>query len=336
MSRVAVAILNFNGEKLLAQFLPSVISNSAEANIYVIDNGSTDNSIALIQTDFPTVNLIQLEKNYGFCGGYNRGLASLTEEYFILLNSDVEVTPGWIVPLVSLADGDPRIAAIQPKILSYLHKTKFEYAGAGGGFIDTLGYPYCRGRIFDYVEEDEGQYNDVREIFWAAGACMFVRSSCYKKLTGFDEDFFAHMEEIDLCWRLNRNGYSVYYTGASTVYHLGAGTLSYNHPRKVFLNFKNGLAMLLKNLNGGELWYKVPVRILLDWLAALSFLFKGQFKNSIAVFKAHISLISSFPSIWKKRKTLLAQYPHYSHVAIHPNLIVFDYYLRGKKRINQD
>lgn len=336
MSRVAVAILNYNGEKLLAQFLPSVISNSGEATVYVIDNGSTDGSIALINARFPTVKLIQLDKNYGFCGGYNRGLAALNETYFILLNSDVEVTPGWISPLVSLADENSRIGAIQPKILSYHNKTKFEYAGAGGGFIDILGYPYCRGRIFDYVEEDTGQYNDVREIFWAAGACMFVRSSCYKQLNGLDEDFFAHMEEIDLCWRLNRSGFTVYYTGASTVYHLGAGTLSYNHPRKVFLNFKNGLAMLLKNLNGGELWYKIPARILLDWLAALSFLFKGQLKNSLAVLKAHMSLVGSFSSIWKKRKALLAAYPTYTSVAIHPNLIIFDYYLRRKKRIHQD
>ncbi len=334
MSRVAVAILNFNGKKLLTQFLPSVISNSKEANIYVVDNGSTDGSIELLQTEFPTVKIIQLDKNYGFCGGYNKGLTNLTEEYFILLNSDVEVTPEWIAPLIVLADSNPKIGAIQPKILAYNHKTKFEYAGAGGGFIDTLGYPYCRGRIFDHVEEDEGQYNDSCEIFWAAGACMFIRRDCYQALGGLDEDFFAHMEEIDLCWRLNRSGNSVYYTGESTVYHLGAGTLSYNHPRKVFLNFKNGLAMLLKNLNSGELWYKIPARILLDWLASGSFLLKGQFKKSIAVLRAHMSLIGSFNSIWGKRKTLHSKYPTYTRGSIHPNLIIFDYYLKGKKRIH--
>lgn len=334
MSRVAVVILNFNGKKLLTQFLPSVISNSTDATIYVVDNGSTDESIALLKTDFPSVKLIQLDKNYGFCGGYNKGLANLTEEYFILLNSDVEVTQGWVAPLVILADSNPKIGAIQPKILSYHNKTKFEYAGAGGGFIDTLGYPYCRGRIFDHIEEDEGQYNDTREIFWAAGACMFVRATCYKKLNGLDEDFFAHMEEIDLCWRLNRSGYTVYYTGESTVYHLGAGTLSYNHPRKVFLNFKNGLAMLLKNLNGGELWYKIPMRVFLDWVAAASFLLKGQFKNFYAVFKAHFSLMLHLRSVWKKRGKLHSEYPTYTKDSIHPNLIIFDYYLKGKKRIH--
>ncbi len=335
MSRVAVVILNFNGKKLLAQFLPSVISNSNAATIYVVDNGSTDESIALLKTNFPEVRIIQLDKNYGFCGGYNKGLATLEEEFFILLNSDVEVTPGWVLPLVALADSNLKIGAIQPKILAYNHKNKFEYAGAGGGFIDTLGYPFCRGRIFDHVEEDEGQYNDTCEVFWAAGACMFVRSACYKELNGLDEDFFAHMEEIDFCWRLNRSGYAVYYNGESTVYHLGAGTLSYNHPRKVFLNFRNGLAMLLKNLDGGEVVYKIPTRILLDWLAAASFLFKGQFKNFLAVFKAHWSLLGSVNSIVRKRKALRAEYPTYSRDTIYPNLIIFDYYLKGKKRIPQ-
>ncbi len=334
MSRVAVVILNFNGQKLLTQFLPSVILNSSKATIYVVDNGSTDESIPLLRTQFPEVKIIRLDQNYGFCGGYNKGLANLNEEFFILLNSDVEVTPNWISPLVALADRDPKIGAIQPKILAYHHKNKFEYAGAGGGFIDTLGYPFCRGRIFDHIEEDEGQYNDTLPIFWAAGACMFVRSACYKELNGLDEDFFAHMEEIDFCWRLNRSGYAVYYTGESTVYHLGAGTLSYNHPRKVFLNFRNGLAMLLKNLNGGELWYKIPFRILLDWLAAVSFLLKGQFKNFPAVFKAHLNLMGGLGAIWKKRKALHAEYPTYTRKNIHPNLIIFEYYLKGKKRIH--
>lgn len=334
MSRVAVVILNYNGQKLLKQFLPSVLSNSSEASIYVVDNGSTDESITVLQTNFPEVKIIQLDKNYGFCGGYNKGLANLSEEFFILLNSDVEVTPHWISPLVVLADSNPAIGAIQPKILSYNHKTQFEYAGAGGGFIDTLGYPFCRGRIFDHIEEDEGQYNDTLEIFWAAGACMFVRAECYRKLKGLDEDFFAHMEEIDFCWRLNRAGYSVYYTGQSTVYHLGAGTLSYNHPRKVFLNFRNGLAMLLKNLDGSEIGYKMPTRILMDWVAAASFLMKGQFKNFLAVFKAHLSVLGSINLLGRKRKVLHAEYPTYTRGTIHSNLIILDYYLKGKKRIH--
>lgn len=334
MNRVAIVILNFNGRKLLTEFLPSVVVNADHATIYVIDNGSTDDSISLLEKEFPQIELILLDKNYGFCGGYNRGLANLKEEYFILLNSDVEVTPNWIAPLVQLADSDPKIGAIQPKILSYKQKTKFEYAGAGGGFIDPLGYPYCRGRIFDHQEEDIGQYNDVTEIFWAAGACMFVRASCYRLLQGLDEDFFAHMEEIDLCWRMNRAGYSVFYNGTSTVYHLGAGTLSYNHPRKVYLNFKNGLAMLIKNLNTWELWIKLPIRVLLDALAAFIFILKGEVQNGLAVLKAHLAVSGSLPSIWKKRKALHAEYPTYTRSCIHSNLIIFDYYLKGKKKIH--
>ncbi len=334
MSRVAVVILNYNGQKLLAQFLPSVVTNSKDATIYVVDNGSTDHSLDFLRKEFPSVIIIALDKNYGFCGGYNKGLSGLKEEYFILLNSDVEVTANWISPMVMLADSQNTIGAIQPKILSYHKKNQFEYAGAAGGFIDVLGYPFCRGRIFDHIEFDEGQYNDTRPIFWAAGACMFVRASCYQELEGLDEDFFAHMEEIDFCWRLNRAGYTIHYAGESKVYHLGAGTLSYNHPRKVYLNFKNGLAMLIKNFDMDELWYKIPFRIFLDWVAAFIFMLKGQFKNGIAVFKAHISVLGSFSRIWKKRKALHSKFPQYTRDSIHPNLIIFDYYLKGKKKIH--
>ena len=274
MSRTAVVILNYNGEKLLQQFLPSVIQYSSEAEIIVADNNSSDRSILFLQQTFPQIRIIQLDKNYGFCGGYNRALKDVVADYYVLLNSDIEVTSQWLGSMTSLLDHDPTVAAVQPKVLSYHNKNKFEHAGAGGGFIDVLGYPFCRGRIFDYVEEDQGQYNDQREVFWATGACLMIRSEVFKKFGGFDEDFFAHMEEIDLCWKLQRTGQKVFYCGKSTIYHVGAGTLSYSNPRKVFLNFRNGLSLLFKHLNRGELVYKLPLRILLDVIAAFQFLVK--------------------------------------------------------------
>jgi GT2 family glycosyltransferase len=219
MSRTAVVILNFNGEKLLPLFLPSVVKHSGQAEIIVADNASTDESISILKRDFPSVRLILLDKNYGFCGGYNRALKEVTADYSVLLNSDIEVTPSWLDPVIELMDKDTTIASVQPKILSYAQKNKFEHAGAAGGFIDSLGYPFCRGRIFDHVEEDQGQYDDEREIFWSTGACMVIRTQLFKELGGFDEDFFAHMEEIDLCWKLHRRNLKIMYSGKSTVYH---------------------------------------------------------------------------------------------------------------------
>ena len=287
MSRTAVVILNYNGEKLLQQFLPSVIQHSSEAEIIVADNNSSDQSISFVQQTFPQIRIIQLDQNYGFCGGYNRALKQVVADYYVLLNCDIEVTSQWLVPMISLLDNDPTIAAVQPKVLSYQNKNKFEHAGAAGGFIDSLGYPFCRGRIFDYVEEDQGQYNDQREVFWATGACLMIRSEAFKKFGGFDEDFFAHMEEIDLCWKLQRAEQKVFYCGKSTIYHVGAGTLSYRNPKKVFLNFRNGLSLLFKHLNAGELIYKLPLRILLDVIAALQFLIKGEAGSFAAVIRAH-------------------------------------------------
>ena len=247
MSRTAIVILNYNGEKLLPQFLPSVLQHSADAEIIVADNASSDQSIALLKKNFPKIRLIQLDENYGFCGGYNRALRQIHADYYVLLNSDVEVTAHWLTSMTQLLDSHPGIAAVQPKILSYHQKEKFEHAGAGGGFIDSLGYPFCRGRIFDHIEEDTGQYNDELPVFWCSGACMMIRSEAYHAFGGFDEDFFAHMEEIDLCWKLHRTNQSVYYCGKSTVYHVGAGTLGYGNPRKIFLNFRNGLALIYKH-----------------------------------------------------------------------------------------
>ncbi|MEX1239662.1 MAG: glycosyltransferase family 2 protein [Cyclobacteriaceae bacterium] len=331
MTRVAVVILNYNGEKLLPRFLPSVIRYSPEAQIIVADNGSSDGSVRILRTNFPQVTILELGRNFGFCGGYNHALRQVKADYYVLLNSDVEVTDHWLTPLLSLLDNRREIAAVQPKILSYQQRNLFEYAGAGGGFLDSLGYPFCRGRVFDHVEQDLGQYDDERPVFWASGACMMVRSDKFHEHHGFDEDFFAHMEEIDLCWKLNRSGNTVYYCGKSTVYHLGAGTLGYNHPRKIYLNFRNGLSLIFKHLNSGELIYKLPFRMALDWLAALVYLFKGQGANFVSVLRAHTSFLGQTGRLVRKRRLIRRAYPSYPKTYIHGGLIIADYYLRKKK-----
>jgi GT2 family glycosyltransferase len=331
MSRTAVVILNFNGEKLLQQFLPSVIQYSSNAEIIIADNNSTDGSIPFVKTTFPQIRIIHLDQNYGFCGGYNRSLKQVDADYFVLLNSDIEVTPDWLGPMIQLLDIDQSIAAVQPKILSYHNKQKFEHAGAGGGFIDSLGYPFCRGRIFDYVEDDKGQYNDQREVFWATGACLMIRSDVFKNFGGFDEDFFAHMEEIDLCWKIHRTNQKVFYCGKSTIFHVGAGTLSYRSSRKVFLNFRNGLTLLFKHLNTGELFYKLPLRGVLDMIAALQFLLKGQPANSAAVLRAHVKFLMNLSRDHRKRKEIRRMFPSYSDTMIYKGIVVVDYFLKGKK-----
>jgi GT2 family glycosyltransferase len=335
MSHTAVVILNYNGEKLLQQFLPSVIRHSPEAEVIVADNGSTDRSVEMLKRDFPEVRLILLPKNYGFCGGYNRALEQVKADQYVLLNSDVEVTPGWLTPMIALLDSDQTIAAVQPKILSYHHKTLFEYAGAAGGFIDAYGYPFCRGRIFDQVEEDHGQYADQRRIFWATGACMMIRAGIYHQFGGLDEDFFAHMEEIDLCWKIHRTFRKVYYCGTSTVYHVGAGTLGYDSPRKTFLNFRNNLSLIFKHLNTGEVYVKLPLRLVLDWVASLVFLVKGKPQNAAAVIKAHFHFMLNIRRDYQKRKQLQTAYPGYSRDEISKNLIIVGYYLQGKRSFDR-
>jgi GT2 family glycosyltransferase len=335
MTRLSVVILNYNGEKLLQQFLPGVLRYSVEAEVIVADNGSTDQSLSLLKREFPDVRVIALDQNYGFCGGYNRALKQVDADYFLLLNSDIEVTPGWLQPILQLFERYPHIAAIQPKILSWHDKSKFEYAGAGGGLIDTLGYPFCRGRVFDHVEEDQGQYNDEHQIFWATGACMAIRSAVYRTFKGLDEYLFAHMEEIDLCWKINRTEQSVWYTGKSTVYHVGAGTLGYENPFKTYLNFRNGLILIWKHLDSVELFYKFPLRLALDWLAALVFLASRKGKNALSVFKAHRDFFKDLGKHWRKREEIQQSYPSYSRKNIHPGLIVFDYYLRKRKTVKK-
>ncbi len=299
---LAIVILNWNGKNWLEKFLPGVMRHSENTNIYVIDNFSDDQSVDFLKSEFPAVKIVLNDKNYGFAGGYNEGLKKIDAEYYCLLNSDVEVTQNWIEPVLNLFRKDPQIAAVQPKILSYNNKNYFEFAGAGGGLIDNLGYPYCRGRIFDDVEEDTGQYDDEAEIFWASGCCFFIRSEDYWEHKGFDERFFAHQEEIDLCWRLQNSGKKIYYTGQSKVYHVGGGTLNKQSPHKTFLNIRNNLSMMLKNLPFPALVWVLFSRMILDGIASLYFAYKYGFSHLGAVFRGHIGFYSQLPQTLKLRE----------------------------------
>jgi len=299
--KLAIVILNWNGEKLLETFLPSVVEHSKGHPIYIIDNGSTDASVPLLKTQFPTVQCIQLMRNFGYAGGYNEGLKHVNADVFCLLNSDIEVTKNWLKPIIETFESNPNIAIIQPKILDYHNKTKFEYAGAGGGFIDQLGYPYCRGRIFNAIEEDHGQYNDQKEVFWASGACFFVKAHVFETLGGFDSKFFAHMEEIDLCWRAQNSGQKIYYVGSSTVYHVGGASLDASNPKKTYLNFRNSLYTLVKNTYSSVI-FVVLSRLILDGIAGIRFLLKGQPKHMLAILKAHGVFYTALPYLLRFRK----------------------------------
>ncbi len=302
MEEVAIVILNFNGSGFLSKFLPTLIENTpSEVAIYVADNASTDNSVAFLQKSFPKINIINLPKNFGFAEGYNQALKKVNSKYYVLLNSDVEVTSNWLKPLIAQLQ-NPFIAACQPKILSYKYKDSFEYAGAAGGFIDNFGYPFCRGRILDHLEKDNGQYNDNCYIFWASGSCFAIKSEIYHQMGGFDGDFFAHMEEIDLCWRLQLAGYKIGYTYSSTVYHVGGGTLPKSNPYKTYLNFRNGLYMVFKNFPSKHFLFKIIIRMLIDGLAALNYFAKGEFGNFGSIFKAHMHFYVNLPLLIKKRK----------------------------------
>ena len=334
MTKVAVVILNYNGCDLLRKFLPSVVQHSTPARIIVADNCSTDGSRELITRDFPAVELISFATNLGFSGGYNDALKDLDADYCVLLNSDVEVTSGWLGPLIRVLDENPQAVAVQPKILAYQNKNAFEYAGAGGGFIDTLGYPFCRGRLFHSIEHDLGQYNDTIEVFWASGACSMLRLKLYNELGGLDEDFFAHMEEIDLCWRFQRAGHKIFYSGLSTVYHVGGGTLSASNPKKTYLNFKNGLSLLYKNLSPAQLIIKLPIRIMLDWVASLKFTLSGSFQDGRAVFKAHRHFFVG----WNKEKIKRKQLAKIGYKKLpnqYPGSIVWDFFIAGKRKYSQ-
>jgi GT2 family glycosyltransferase len=289
MIRTSVVILNWNGQKFLEKFLPAIIQHTEDADTQVViaDNGSTDQSIAYITQHFPHIPLIRFDKNYGFTGGYNRAIAQIATQYTVLLNSDVEVHSGWLQPLIAHMDMNPDTAACTPKLLSQEHPAQFEYAGAAGGFIDILGYPFCRGRILDHIETDDNQYDTTCNVFWASGACMVVRTEVYKRLGGLDDDFFAHMEEIDLCWRMQNAGYRVQCVSAATVYHVGGGTLPNNNPRKLFYNYRNNLLMLYKNLPARYFYVVLSIRLLLDGLSAVVFLLRRQPEFFMAVIRAH-------------------------------------------------
>ena len=300
--RIAIVILNWNGEVLLERYLPSVIQYSGDADIYMADNASTDGSVDFVKTNFPQIQIIQNSVNGGFAKGYNDALRSVHADIFCLLNSDVEVTENWLEPIKNGFNTIKDAAIIQPKILDLLRREYFEYAGAAGGFIDQLGYPFCRGRIFQELEKDSGQYDDIKEIFWATGACMFIKSEVYRSLGGFDEDYFAHQEEVDLCWRAKNAGHKVYYIGASKVYHLGGSTLSNMNPKKTYLNFRNSLFSITKNLPRRKALLIIFLRLLLDAVAGIRFIFQFKFKHFFAIIKAHLDFYTKFGRMYKKRE----------------------------------
>ena len=302
MPVVKVVILNWNGEEHLRRFLPSVVATVRPGvSVVVADNGSTDGSLALLREEFPEVELLQLDRNYGYAEGYNRALAQLEADYFVLLNSDVETPQGWLEPLIERMESDGSIAALAPKLLACSDRERFEYAGASGGFIDMLGYPFCRGRILSTLERDCGQYDTAREVFWASGACMVVRAGIFRKLGGFDGKFFAHMEEIDFCWRVQLYGGKVWIEPRSRVWHLGGGTLPNNTPRKIYLNYRNNLAMLYKNLPAGRVEVILFVRMVLDGLSALVFLLQGRADFFREVFRAHLDFHAWRGELWEQR-----------------------------------
>jgi len=331
MDKVAIVILSWNGSQMLRSFLPSVIKYAEdEATVYVADNGSEDDTLELLATSFSSVKVISLDKNYGFAEGYNRALQEVEAEYVVLLNSDVEVTEQWLAPLVSFMDAHPAVAACQPKMRSWRQPESFEYAGAAGGFLDRYGYPFCRGRIFNTVEADQGQYDDPMRVFWATGACLFIRLQDYREAGGLDDRFFAHMEEIDLCWRLNARGREVWCVPTSKVYHVGAATLKRENPRKTFLNFRNNLLMLYKNLPDNELHHVMRWRTFLDYLAALSFALKGQFPNAKAVFQARKAYHHLRPEFFLSRNlNMLAGVEHPAQTRWHKSLL-WAYYVQAK------
>ena len=325
--KLAIVILNWNGRKFLEKFLPSLVARTPQwAEIIVADNASSDDSLPFMQENYPSIRIIRNDRNYGFASGYNVALAQVEAEYYSLLNSDIEVAEGWIEPVIELLDSDETIAAVQPKILSFNEKDRFEYAGAGGGFIDKYGYPFCRGRVFSTLEKDHGQYDTRTDIFWATGAALFVRSGVYRTLGGLDDDFFAHMEEIDLCWRIRNHGYRIVAEPKSVVFHVGGGTLPKNNAFKTFLNFRNNHYLLLKNLPAKRLFPTFLMRLILDNVAAFSFLLQGNGKDFSAVYKAHFEVLRNF----KKFKAKRAGQPFNAYRNVWRTSILVEYHLKRR------
>jgi len=336
MNKISVVILNWNGRKFLEQFLSDTITHSLshECDVIVADNGSTDDSCEYIKEKHTRVRVIELGKNHGFAGGYNEALKNIDSEYFVLLNSDIEVSPGWLTDIIAYMDKHTEVAVCQPKILSYNDKKRFEYAGAAGGYIDKYGYPFCRGRIMSVTEEDIGQYDDIKQIFWASGACMFIRATAWKESGGFDPDFFAHMEEIDLCWRLNAAGKKIMYLPSSVVYHIGGGTLPYNSPSKIYYNFRNNLFMLYKNLPADRLNNIILKRMCLDGIAALRFLLTFNINAFLNVIKAHIYYYRHMKVLKERRKAVMRSSLYYPDNLIMNKSLVFSFYIKRKKTYN--
>lgn len=325
MNELSIALLNYNGKAHLEKYLPSVIQFSADFPIIVIDNGSDDDSVAFLSTHYPQIELIRFETNHGFCGGYNLALELIKSRYVVLLNTDVEVTEDWVRPVLTYLQENPTVKAAQPKILSLEQRSHFEYAGGAGGFLDTMGYPFCRGRIFETMEEDKGQYEDITKISWASGSCLFIDRQAYLELGGLDEHFFAHMEEIDLCWRMWNAGYEIAVVPASKVYHLGGGTLHKSSPKKTYLNFRNGLSLLLKNEKGRQLLWKLPLRLLLDWSAILKFSIQSGPQHGLAIVRAHLGFFRQFRSNLKRRPVKFNSKRPYFH-----GLLALNYFILNK------
>jgi len=330
--KIAIVILNWNGSSLLKKFLPSIIKYGTVENveIYVADNASTDDSLTFLSKNYPTIKIIQNKRNGGYAKGYNDALQHINADVYGLVNSDIEVTKNWLDPIISVFKNEPNTTIIQPKILDYKSKNYFEYAGAGGGFIDKFGYPFCRGRIFSELEIDIKQYNDTSEIFWASGACFFIRSKEYHSLGGFDEDYFAHQEEIDLCWRAQNAQHSIKYVGDSTVYHVGGATLKEENPQKSFLNFRNSLFSLTKNLPASKIIPIILGRLILDGIASVKFLFELKPKHTFAIIRAHFSFYYYLPKMLKKRKKSIQKNNYYLVKSI-----VWSYFISGKKSFKE-
>ncbi len=337
MTKLAIVILNWNGRGYLQKFLNSVLEYSKGEGIEIIvaDNASTDDSIELLRSQFAAVRIIELEKNYGFAGGYNKALQQVDATYYMLLNSDVEVTPNWLSPLLQYMDANLQTAACMPKMKAYHNKNLFEYAGSSGGYLDKYGYPFCRGRIFDTVEPDYGQYDEIKEIFWASGAALLIRSELYHKMGGLDNRFFAHMEEIDLCWRLKNNGFSIICIPQSEVYHVGGGALPPESPRKTYLNYRNNLFMLTKNLPANRIVTTLFIKLLLDGIAAVRFLMHFKISFPLAILKAHISFYLKIIPVLAQRKKLVKPLTLSKHTEIYKKSIVFEYFIKGNKEFNK-
>ncbi|MDP4704166.1 MAG: glycosyltransferase family 2 protein [Polaribacter sp.] len=329
--KIAIVILNWNGKKLLETFLPSIVNFSSEkAEIFVADNASTDESIFYVKKHFPSVNIIENTINGGYAKGYNDALQAVEANIYCLINSDVEVTENWLSPILEVFDKEKNVAIIQPKILDYKDKYSFEYAGAAGGFIDFFGYPYCRGRVFNSLEKDNHQFDDTTEIFWASGACFFIRSKVFHELKGFDEDYFAHQEEIDLCWRTQNLGFEIKYVGRSTVFHIGGATLQETNPHKTYLNFRNSLLNVVKNVP--KKWFLIVVlsRLILDGIAGIKFLLELRPIHTIAILKAHLSFYKNLPLFLKKRRKIIKKQTYFTHISI-----VWQYFVLGKKKFQE-